>query len=250
MADLAGRTLRLGSLSFCGIADEIADPVRSAYPDASLIAFSNGDRTAVFAFAQRLKADAIDIATELRTKGYRLMILSGDRKAAVATVAERLGISEWQAEVDPAGKIARLDALKAAGRRVLMVGDGLNDAPSLAAAHVSLSPVSAAHLAQAASDAVFLGDHLKPVIVALDVSHAAYRLMKQNLWTAVVYNLIAVPIAVLGYVTPLIAAAAMSGSSLIVTLNALRLRRVATPPAERPPAAVAAARQDLAQEQV
>lgn len=248
MADLAGRTLRLGSLSFCGIADEIADPVRSAYPDASLIAFSNGDRTAVFAFAQRLKADAIDIATELRTKGYRLMILSGDRKAAVATVAERLGISEWQAEVDPADKIARLDALKAAGRKVLMVGDGLNDAPSLAAAHVSLSPVSAAHLAQAASDAVFLGDHLKPVIVALDVSHAAYRLMKQNLWTAVVYNLIAVPIAVLGYVTPLIAAAAMSGSSLIVTLNALRLRRVATPPAERPPAAVAAARRDLAQE--
>jgi P-type Cu2+ transporter len=248
MVDLAGRTLRLGSLSFCGIADEVADPVRSAYPDASLIAFSNGDHTAVLAFAQRLKADAVEVITALRAKGYRLVILSGDRQAAVATVAERLGISEWQAEVDPAGKIARLDALKAEGRRVLMVGDGLNDAPSLAAAHVSLSPVSAAHLAQAASDAVFLSDHLKPVIVALDVSRAAYRLMKQNLWTAVVYNLIAVPIAVLGYVTPLIAAAAMSGSSLIVTLNALRLRRVATPPAERPPEAVAAARADQAQE--
>jgi len=248
MVDLAERTLRLGSLSFCGIADEVADPVRAAYPDASLIAFSSGDRTAVFAFAQRLKADAIEVAAELRIKGYRLMILSGDRAAAVATVAEKLGIAEWQAEVDPAGKIARLDAMKAEGRRVLMVGDGLNDAPSLAAAHVSLSPVSAAHLAQAASDAVFLSDHLKPVIVALDVSRAAYRLMKQNLWTAVVYNLIAVPIAVLGYVTPLIAAAAMSGSSLIVTLNALRLRRVATPPAERPPEAVAAAREDQARE--
>lgn len=248
MVDLAERTLRLGSLSFCGIADEVADPVRSAYPDASLIAFSSGDRTAVFAFAQRLKADAVEVVAALRTKGYRLMILSGDRAAAVATVAENLGIAEWQAEVDPAGKIARLDALKAEGRRVLMVGDGLNDAPSLAAAHVSLSPVSAAHLAQAASDAVFLSDHLKPVIVALDVSRAAYRLMKQNLWTAVVYNLIAVPIAVLGYVTPLIAAAAMSGSSMIVTLNALRLRRVATPPAERPPEAVAAARDDQAQE--
>ncbi|WP_370675677.1 heavy metal translocating P-type ATPase [Pleomorphomonas sp. PLEO] len=247
-ADLAGRTLRLGSLSFCGIGDALGDPVRAAYPDASLIAFSDGDQTAVFAFAQRLKADAVEVAAELRAKGYGLMILSGDRATAVAAVAEKLGISDWQAEIDPAGKIARLDALKAKGQRVLMVGDGLNDAPSLAAAHVSLSPVSAAHLAQAASDAVFLGDHLKPVVVALDVSRAAYRLMKQNLWTAVVYNLIAVPIAVLGYVTPLIAAAAMSGSSLIVTLNALRLRRVATPPSERPPEAVAAAREDQAQE--
>lgn len=247
--DLAGRTLRLGSLAFCGIGDDLADPVRSAHPDASLIAFSDGERKAVFAFAQRLKADAVEVAAELRAKGCRLIILSGDREAAVSIVAERLGIADWQAEVDPAGKIARLDALKAEGRRVLMVGDGLNDAPSLAAAHVSLSPVSAAHLAQAASDAVFLGDRLKPVVTALDVSRAAYRLMKQNLWTAVVYNLIAVPIAVLGYVTPLIAAAAMSGSSLIVTLNALRLRRVAAPPAERPPAAVAAARDELATEQ-
>jgi Cu2+-exporting ATPase len=174
------------------------------------------------------------------------MILSGDRAAAVATVADALGIADWQAEVDPAGKIARLDAPKAAGRRVLMVGDGLNDAPSLAAAHVSLSPVSAAHLAQAASDAVFLGDRLAPVVTAIDVSRAAYRLMKENLWTAVVYNLVAVPIAVFGYVTPLIAALAMSGSSMIVTLNALRLRRVAAPPAVRPPAAVVAAAEEAA----
>ncbi len=248
MADLDGQTLRLGSLSFCGVSEEIAGPVRAAYPDASLIAFSDGERIAVFAFAQRLKADAMEVARELRAKGYRLAILSGDRETAVATVAKALGIVEWQAEVDPTGKIARLEALKAEGRRILMVGDGLNDAPSLAAAHVSLSPVSAAHLAQVASDAVFLGERLKPVVTALDVSHAAYRLMKQNLWTAVIYNLIAVPIAVLGYVTPLIAAAAMSGSSLIVTLNALRLRRVATPPAERPPAAVAAALEAQAEE--
>jgi Cu2+-exporting ATPase len=240
-ADLAGRRLRLGSIAFCGIGDAVADPVRAAHPDASLIAFSDGGRTAVLAFAQRLKADAAEVAAALRARGCDLMILSGDRAAAVATVADALGIADWQAEVDPAGKIARLDALKAEGRRVLMVGDGLNDAPSLAAAHVSLSPVSAAHLAQAASDAVFLGDRLAPVVTAIDVSRAAYRLMKENLWTAVVYNLIAVPIAVFGYVTPLIAALAMSGSSMIVTLNALRLRRVAAPPAVRPPAAVIAA---------
>ncbi len=245
-ADMAGRRLRLGSIAFCGIGDEVADPVRAAHPDASLIAFSDGGRTAVFAFAQRLKADAVEVAAALRARGCDLMILSGDRAAAVATVADALGIADWRAEVDPAGKIARLDALKAAGRRVLMVGDGLNDAPSLAAAHVSLSPVSAAHLAQAASDAVFLGDRLAPVVTAIDVSRAAYRLMKENLWTAVVYNLIAVPIAVFGYVTPLIAALAMSGSSMIVTLNALRLRRVAAPPAVRPPAAVIAAAEEAA----
>jgi Cu2+-exporting ATPase len=245
-AEVAGRRLRLGSIAFCGIGDAVADPVRAAHPDASLIAFSDGGRTAVFAFAQRLKADAAEVATALRARGCELMILSGDRAAAVATVADALGIADWRAEVDPAGKIARLDALKAEGRRVLMVGDGLNDAPSLAAAHVSLSPVSAAHLAQAASDAVFLGDRLAPVVTAIDVSRAAYRLMKENLWTAVVYNLIAVPIAVFGYVTPLIAALAMSGSSMIVTLNALRLRRVAAPPAVRPPAAVVAAAEEAA----
>lgn len=241
IAVIDGREVRLGSLAFCGIAEATADAVLAAHPDASLIALSDGGRQAVFAFIQRLKADAGEVVADLKAKGLSLMILSGDRDGAVATVAARLGIDDWRAGIDPAGKIAVLEALKAEGRRVLMVGDGLNDAPSLAAAHVSLSPVSATHLAQAASDAVFLGDRLMPVVTALDISRAAYRLMKQNLAAAVIYNLIAVPVAVLGHVNPLIAALAMSGSSMIVTLNALRLRRVARPPDRRPPAAIAAA---------
>lgn len=233
-----GIDVRLGALGFCGVEPAAVAAMRAAHPTASLIAYREGRAAPVlFALGQSLKADAVATVARLKREGYRVEILSGDREAAVAEAARALDVADWRAERDPAAKIARLDALKAEGRRVLMVGDGLNDAPSLAAAHVSLSPVTAAHVAQSASDAVFLGDRLGPVAIALDVARAARRLMVENLWIAVVYNAVAVPIAILGYVTPLIAALAMSGSSLIVTVNALRLRRVAPPPAVRPASA-------------
>jgi Cu2+-exporting ATPase len=128
----------------------------------------------------------------------------------------------------PADKIARIAALRATGRKVLMVGDGLNDAPSLAAADASLSVGSAAHVTQTAADAVFLGDRLAPVTAAVAIARRAHRLMRENLMLAVAYNAIAVPIAILGLASPLIAALAMSGSSILVTLNALRARQVRT----------------------
>jgi len=156
----------------------------------------------------------------------------GDRPAAVAPIAAHLGVVDWRAGLNPAEKIAAIAALKGEGRRVLMVGDGLNDAPALAAAHVSLSPISAADITQAHADAVFLGERLAPVLDAVTVAARARRLMQENLWLAVIYNAVAVPIAILGYATPLIAAAAMSGSSILVTLNALRVRGRKVPPFE------------------
>ena len=154
-------------------------------------------------------------------------MLSGDRQEAVAAVARELGVSKFQAEMKPADKIARLKALREKGRRVLMVGDGLNDAPALTAANVSMSPISAAHLTQAQADTVFLSDRLAPVADGLALARKAKALMLENLWLSVIYNLIAVPIAILGYATPLIAAVAMSGSSALVTLNAMRAMRAA-----------------------
>jgi P-type Cu2+ transporter len=219
-----GVEARLGSFGFCGIAPAADD----AEPGTSLIAFRHGYRSAVFAVRQTLRPNAVDVAKSLTALGLDLHILSGDRPAAVEPVAATLGITQWQGGLDPAQKIAAIEVLKAAGRRVLMVGDGLNDAPALAAAHVSLSPIAAAHITQAQADAVFLGERLAPVRDALLIACHARRLMQHNLWVAVIYNAVAVPVAIAGYVTPLIAALAMSGSSVLVTLNALRARRRVT----------------------
>ncbi|WP_439575681.1 heavy metal translocating P-type ATPase [Phreatobacter sp.] len=222
-AVIDGARARLGSAAFCG-AEAEAQAVAARHPDASILCLGWGERRQAFAIRQALRPDARDIVETLGRAGYRIEILSGDRPAAVATVAAALGIAAFAGGLKPADKIARLEALKAAGRKVLMVGDGLNDAPALAAAHVSISPITAVHLAQAAADAIFLGDRLAPVAQALALSRKARRLMTGNLWLAVIYNALAVPIAVAGWVTPLIAALAMSGSSVIVTANALRAR--------------------------
>jgi P-type Cu2+ transporter len=193
-------------------------------PATSKIYFAQGDRRAVIAVSQTLRPDAVEVVQALSRLGLDVHILSGDRASAVQPVARALGVAKWMGELKPAEKIAFIETLKAEGRRVLMAGDGLNDAPALAAAHVSLSPISAADLTQAQADAVFLGERLAPVLNAVVIARRARRLMSQNLWFAVIYNGVAVPLAVVGLVTPLIAALAMSGSSILVTLNALRAR--------------------------
>jgi Cu2+-exporting ATPase len=178
-----------------------------------------------FAFADALRADAAAVVAELRRRGYGVMLLSGDRPQTAGQVAAELGIADWQGGCRPADKTARLEALAAAGRKVLMVGDGLNDAPALAAAYVSLSPASAVDIAQTTADAVFQGARLAPVLEVIDVARRAERLVKQNFALSFAYNALAVPFAILGYVTPLVAAVAMSSSSILVVLNSMRLAR-------------------------
>ena len=228
-AEIDGEEIRLGRPSFCG-AEREAAALAAADPEASVIAFAYGTARVVFAVRQRLRPDAVAVVARLKQRGLAVEILSGARECAVAPGALALGVDPARAGVTPADKIARIEELKRAGRKVLMVGDGLNDAPALAAADVSLSPVTAVHLTQAAADAVFLGDRLAPVADALALSRKARRVMRENLWLAVIYNAIAVPIAIAGLVTPLIAALAMSGSSVLVTVNALRAKRVAEVP--------------------
>ncbi len=221
-----GLEVRLGRPSFCD-ADQLANDILCGDPEASVVAFRHGETRHVFAVRQRLRPDAARAVAALQHCGIGVEILSGDREPAVRHAAQSLGIHEWRAGLTPADKIARIDELKRQGVRVMMVGDGMNDAPALAAAHVSMSPVTATHLSQATADLVFLGDRLAPVVAAIGFSRKALRLMRQNLWMAAGYNLLAVPLAIAGLATPLVAAAAMSGSSLLVILNALRAHRSA-----------------------
>jgi Cu2+-exporting ATPase len=156
-------------------------------------------------------------------------LLSGDGAGAVEAAAAATGIGPWQARATPSDKAERVEALRAAGHRPLMVGDGINDAAALSLAHVSVSPGSGTDLAQAASDIVLRGEGLTALPLAVRVARRAQRLARQNIAFSLAYNVVAVPMAVLGFVTPLIAALVMASSSLIVILNALRAGKEAAP---------------------
>ena len=218
-----GGEWRLGRASFCGLAKEQTDPVEAAAPGPLLWFSRPGSQAVCFGFEDALRPDAAETVGRLKRQGYEIRLLSGDRPAAVAAVARDLGIETWRAGLTPAEKVEALETLAAEGRSVLMVGDGLNDAPALSAASVSLSPTSAADISQTAADVVFQGLRLAPVEESLRVAHRAGALVRQNFGLAIAYNVIAVPLAMAGLVTPLVAAICMSASSLIVTGNSLRL---------------------------
>lgn len=208
---------RLGSAKWVGAGDD-------QNAEASLWYKSAGEAPVGFRFVDRNRPDARETVEALRDAGYAVELLSGDRPQAVAYVARACAISDWQGALRPGEKLQRIDDLRAAGHKTLMVGDGLNDAPALTAGYASMSPALAADISQAAADAIFQGDRLGAVIETLQVSQAARRMAMQNFAIAIGYNTVFVPVAMLGYVTPLVAALAMSTSSIVVTVNAARLR--------------------------
>jgi Cu2+-exporting ATPase len=213
--------IRLGSRRWLGVADEAA--ADAAGPELFLARPSQAPVR--FVFGDPLRPDAAAVVASLKGLGLSLELLSGDRASTVAAVARETGIEVWQAGCTPSAKCARLAQLAEAGHRVLMVGDGLNDAPALVAAHVSMSPSTAVDVSQTAADIVFQGERLAPAVEAIAVARQAGRLVRQNFALALGYNMVTIPLAIMGMVTPLIAAIAMSASSVIVIANALRLSR-------------------------
>jgi Cu2+-exporting ATPase len=212
-ATIHGERQRLGSAAWCG-----------AEGDGGALWFGAGTlRPVRFQFEDRLQADARAVLSDLSARRIAVEMLTGDRVPVAARVAAEAGVAHWRASAGPMEKAAHVRALRDAGRRVLMVGDGINDAGALAQAHVSIAPGTAADVSQRAADLVLRGRSLTPIVEAVDVARKARRLVLQNFVFAAVYNAAAIPLAAMGLVTPLIAAAAMAGSSLIVTLNALRL---------------------------
>lgn len=184
-----------------------------------------GERPArAFRFVDTPRPGARPLVAALIAQGKHVILLSGDSPAAVSSLAGDLGIDDWRGGMLPAEKAARITASGEAGHKVLMVGDGLNDTAALAAAHVSISPSSALDAARAASDIVLLGSDLSPIADALRIAVQARRRIKQNFALSLAYNVVAVPVALAGFATPLIAALAMSSSSITVSLNALRLK--------------------------
>ncbi|WP_050525361.1 heavy metal translocating P-type ATPase [Pseudorhodobacter aquimaris] len=211
---LDGKLVRLGRAEWVG-----ATP---AAQTATYLAL--GSETHAILFADKLRPGAEVAVAAMKAAGLKLTLLSGDAPAPVVDLAARIGIEDWQAGQLPTEKADFVKALQDAGHKVLMIGDGLNDTAALAQAHVSISPATALDAARTASDIVLLGQDMAPVADALRIAKQSTRRIRENFMLSGGYNVIAVPLALMGLATPLLAALAMSLSSITVSLNALRLR--------------------------
>jgi Cu2+-exporting ATPase len=213
-----GKKVKLGSRAFCGDKKAPHDEVMELW-------LKCGRQTPVrFIFNDELRGDAPEVITALKSNKLMPVMATGDRENVAKVIAKKCAIDEYYAEQTPPEKYAILERLKSEGHKVLMVGDGLNDAPVLAGADVSMAPGSAIDMAQNAADIVFMGEDLSPVADTYKTACITQKLVKQNFVLAIFYNCIAIPFALAGLVTPLGAALAMSGSSLLVIANSFRLK--------------------------
>ncbi len=213
-ANFENKILRLGRKDFCDVKSNFENT------ENLLTCFVKfGKSEAVFLFSDEIKCDAEVVVASLSNLGKKIILLSGDSEKAVESVAKKLGITEFYFEQTPTSKVKFLQKLE----KFVMIGDGLNDAPALALAHVSISFSRASDISQNVADIVIQGQKLTPILELINSSTKAISLMKQNLLIALIYNLIAVPYAIAGHVVPLVAAIAMSSSSLLVLFNSLRM---------------------------
>jgi Cu2+-exporting ATPase len=215
--ELAGRSLRLGSAAFCGLPD--AAPTGQHQTHLS----DGAGWLGTFELTQDIRPDARTTVDGLRAAGLAVHMLSGDDAGAAKAVAAEVGIGQVLPNCTPDAKLDHVRALQAGGSRVAMVGDGLNDAPVLAAADVSFAFGQAVPLAQSQADFVVLGEGLADVGRTVLVARRTMRIVRQNLWWALGYNIACVPLAVAGYLPAWLAGLGMAASSLLVVLNALRL---------------------------
>ena len=226
-----GQSVRLGSRAWCGLPEALADEGLLEF------AFRLGDQSpVVFAFEDALRPDAAETIATLKAAGLGVHMISGDREAAAQRVARATGIEHLMARATPQAKLAFVEALTAAGKKVLMVGDGINDAPALAAGFTSMAPSSASDIGRTAAETVFMGHSLLAVAFARDIGIRSQKIARQNFGLAIGYNVLAVPVAMAGLASPLVAAVAMSTSSIIVIANALRLGLVKLPQFAQSPA--------------
>ena len=216
---VGGRRYRLGRPDFAG------DPL-DEHAGGTRVALSNEDGVlARFVIADALRPEVPREVRRLGALGLPAAIASGDATDAVAPIAAAAGVADWHAGLAPEDKLARLRTLQAAGERVVMVGDGVNDAPVLAGADVSVAMAAGTPLAHTSADMVLLGESLAPLADGVAAARRALAVTRQNLYWAAGYNLVALPLAATGWVAPWMAAIGMSASSLLVVLNALRLGR-------------------------
>lgn len=233
-AVLAGNTARLGRRDWVL---EIADDSVPPPAEGSEVLFAMAGGPAIrFGLSDALRPDATQTIRALDAAGLNIEILSGDLEAPVCAVAAELGVEKIRFGMKPADKVSHVEALQNAGRQCFVVGDGLNDAPALTAGYVSMAPSSGSDVGRLAADYVFTGDSLGAVQLARATGMATGRLVRQNFAIALAYNCIAVPLAMLGFVTPLFAALAMSASSIAVVANSMRLNLMKLPGSKAPSA--------------
>jgi Cu2+-exporting ATPase len=232
---VGGRRLRIGTAEYVA---ELAGEVPADLAEAAVLLGESGRWLAAFTFGDAPRPEAAAVVAELQALGLRPRIASGDHSDAVAAAARQLGIEDWRARLLPEQKLAWVRELRADGRRVLAVGDGINDAPTLRAAEVSVAMGTGSSLAQASADLVALHGDLSTLGAAVRIARRTTAIVRQNLWWSAAYNLVSLPLAAFGLIPPWIAALGMSASSLFVVLNALRLSARDRAPAARPKAAV------------